>query len=55
MKNNPRSYFVENESEIDPEWFQPTNTVGITGATSTPMWLMERVATHIRTLSPMPA
>ncbi|MCS6833917.1 MAG: 4-hydroxy-3-methylbut-2-enyl diphosphate reductase [Flammeovirgaceae bacterium] len=50
LKNNPRSYFVENEKEIDPTWFRPTDSVGICGATSTPMWLMEQVAHHIKYL-----
>ena len=42
-ENNPGSYFVSNPSEIDPEWFSQNDTVGICGATSTPMWLMEKV------------
>ncbi|MEK6572287.1 MAG: 4-hydroxy-3-methylbut-2-enyl diphosphate reductase [Bacteroidota bacterium] len=40
---NPRTYFVETESEIHREWFDGIQSVGITGATSTPQWLMERV------------
>ena len=40
---NPRTYFVETEGEIQPEWFENADRVGITGATSTPQWLMERV------------
>ncbi|MFD2035586.1 4-hydroxy-3-methylbut-2-enyl diphosphate reductase [Belliella marina] len=47
---NPRSYFVENETEIDPLWFSVEDKVGICGATSTPMWLMEQVMHHINTL-----
>ncbi len=50
LRNNPRSYFVENEQEVNPNWFKPEDTVGISGATSTPMWLMEKVAQHIRDL-----
>ena len=49
-ENNPRSYFIENETELDPSWFKSTDSVGICGATSTPMWLMEQVADHIRRL-----
>ncbi len=45
--NNERSYFVENEEEVDPGWFRPGDMVGICGATSTPMWLMENVAKYI--------
>ena len=49
---NERSYFVENEDEIDNDWFKKGDSVGICGATSTPMWLMERVADYVRNLSP---
>jgi 4-hydroxy-3-methylbut-2-en-1-yl diphosphate reductase len=48
--NNPRSYFIENEEELDPEWISASDSVGICGATSTPMWLMEKVAAHIEGL-----
>ena len=50
FRNNPRSYFVENEEEVEPSWFKANDKVGISGATSTPMWLMEKVAEHIRDL-----
>ncbi|UOQ79156.1 4-hydroxy-3-methylbut-2-enyl diphosphate reductase [Hymenobacter sp. 5516J-16] len=46
-KTNPRSYFVENEQELDEEWFHGAESVGICGATSTPMWLMQRVKDRI--------
>ena len=41
---NPRSYFIENENEIQEEWFAEATSVGICGATSTPLWLMRQVA-----------
>lgn len=44
---NPRSYFVENETEIDMDWLNPEDKIGICGATSTPMWLMDQVKEHI--------
>jgi len=44
---NERSYFVENEQEIHKEWIAGAESVGICGATSTPMWLMEQVMDHI--------
>ncbi|GGZ28768.1 4-hydroxy-3-methylbut-2-enyl diphosphate reductase [Echinicola pacifica] len=47
---NPRSYFVENENELDPKWFDPQDKVGICGATSTPMWLMEQVQNYIQSM-----
>jgi 4-hydroxy-3-methylbut-2-en-1-yl diphosphate reductase len=40
---NPRTYFVETEDEVRPEWFDGVESVGISGATSTPQWLMERI------------
>ena len=45
---NPRSYQVEDEGELQDEWFAKCQSVGICGATSTPAWLMERVAEAIR-------
>ncbi|MEM6842045.1 MAG: 4-hydroxy-3-methylbut-2-enyl diphosphate reductase [Bacteroidota bacterium] len=47
---NEQSYFIANEEELQPEWFEGAETVGICGATSTPMWLMEQVAHGIRNL-----
>jgi 4-hydroxy-3-methylbut-2-en-1-yl diphosphate reductase len=47
QRTNPRSYFVENEEELDREWFHEAASVGICGATSTPLWLMEQVANAI--------
>lgn len=47
---NDKSYFVENESEIDPSWFRAEDKIGICGATSTPMWLMEQIKSHIISL-----
>lgn len=44
---NPRTHFVEDEKELDPAWFAGAGRVGISGATSTPQWLMERVKTAI--------
>lgn len=40
---NPNSHFVSDTDEILPEWFSDAQSVGICGATSTPMWLMEKV------------
>ncbi len=50
LSENPRSYFVENETELDPEWFHLGDNVGICGATSTPMWLMEQVKSHVESM-----
>ena len=51
LSENPRSYFIENEEEIEVEWIQQAERVGICGATSTPMWLMEQVKTFVNGVS----
>ena len=40
---NPRTHFVEGIGDIQREWFAGATSAGITGATSTPQWLMEEV------------
>ncbi len=45
---NPNSYFISDVDEIDQNWLKNAESVGICGATSTPMWLMEKVAERIR-------
>ncbi|MFA6025997.1 MAG: 4-hydroxy-3-methylbut-2-enyl diphosphate reductase [Ignavibacteriaceae bacterium] len=42
-EENSRTYFVESKEEIDFTWFQGAETIGITGATSTPQWVMEEM------------
>lgn len=48
---NDNSRFIENEDEIDPNWLVGIQSVGISGATSTPMWLMQNVAKKVEELS----
>lgn len=48
---NPNGYFISGPEELDQEWFKGKNSVGICGATSTPMWLMEEVAQIISTMT----
>lgn len=47
LSENPRSYFIESEEEIELAWFQNAERIGICGATSTPMWLMEQVKAYV--------
>jgi len=42
-KYNDNAYFISNVDELDLSWFNPMDKIGICGATSTPMWLMEEV------------
>ncbi len=46
-KENQRSYFVSDCEDVQKEWFQDNDKVGVCGATSTPMWLMEKIAEQI--------
>jgi len=45
--HNQRSYFVSDTNEINFDWIKKTDSVGICGATSSPLWLMENVKKHI--------
>jgi 4-hydroxy-3-methylbut-2-enyl diphosphate reductase len=40
---NPNAYFVSSWDEVNLDWFETESRIGICGATSTPMWLMEQV------------
>lgn len=41
---NPHSYHIQGIGQIDREWFNDGDSVGICGATSTPKWQLEEVA-----------
>lgn len=49
-KFNDNSYFISNVDELDSTWFAKDDKVGICGATSTPMWLMENVKSALENL-----
>jgi 4-hydroxy-3-methylbut-2-enyl diphosphate reductase len=44
---NSRTYFVERPEELQRVWLEGATKIGVTGATSTPQWLMEKVRTTI--------
>ena len=46
-KANECTYNIEERSELQAEWFEGVESVGICGATSTPKWLMEDIAEAI--------
>ena len=46
---NERTHFIEKPDELRSSWFDGAQSVGITGATSTPQWLMEGVKNVIET------
>jgi 4-hydroxy-3-methylbut-2-enyl diphosphate reductase len=45
---NPRTHLVSGMDEVKEEWFIDAQSVGICGATSTPMWLMEEIGQKIK-------
>ena len=52
LESNKQSYFVSDIDELKKEWFSaPVKSVGISGATSTPHWLMEKVARQIEIIT----
>ncbi len=44
---NPRSYYISRPEEIEVTWLTGAQKIGITGATSTPQWLMESVKAYL--------
>jgi len=44
---NPNSYSIEDAGELQFRWLEGCRSVGICGATSTPGWLMRRVAERV--------
>ena len=44
---NDRVYRVSSPLEVDQGWFRDGDSVGVSGATSTPKWLLEEVAKKI--------
>jgi 4-hydroxy-3-methylbut-2-enyl diphosphate reductase len=48
---NPKTHFVEDERELRKEWFAGAESVGISGATSTPHWLMEKIRAAVEAMA----
>ena len=47
---NPKTYLISDETQIDSSLVKKAVSVGVCGATSTPLWLMEKVANKIKSL-----
>lgn len=50
LEANPNSHMVTNPNDLKAEWFKSHQSVGISGATSTPLWLMQEVASTIQSM-----
>lgn len=49
-KHNPNTFFISSVEELDKSMFSEGDRIGICGATSTPMWLMEDVKQALEAL-----
>ena len=47
LKHNRDTYFISSVSELKKDMFSPGDKVGIAGATSSPMWLMQDVKAEL--------
>jgi len=47
---NPKTFLISKVEEIQPEWFVAEDRVGISGATSTPLWLLAEVKHYLEAL-----
>lgn len=47
----PTTYLIGTADEVKAEWLHGAQSVGISGATSTPRWLMEEVAEKLKAMS----
>lgn len=50
LEHNPNTHLIEGPEEIEPQWLNGIESVGICGATSTPKWLMEECSERIKGL-----
>lgn len=51
-KHNPNSYIIHSPEQLDSKMFSPNGSIGICGATSTPMWQMEEIGKRISEMIP---
>lgn len=54
LEVNPNTHLISNPSQIDPKWFDGFGkdfSIGICGATSTPLWLMEQARQSLSALN----
>ncbi len=46
-EQNPMTYWISSIEEIETEWLKGEGSIGISGATSTPVWQLEEVQQYI--------
>jgi 4-hydroxy-3-methylbut-2-enyl diphosphate reductase len=50
-KEYAQSHLIENEKEINPEWFKNKKLCGISAGASTPEWLVEKIISKIKEIT----
>ncbi|OCL84509.1 4-hydroxy-3-methylbut-2-enyl diphosphate reductase [Arcobacter porcinus] len=50
LENCKDSYLIENENELQKEWFKEKKSCGITAGASTPDWVIQKVIDKIKSL-----
>lgn len=48
---NPQTYFVQSAKDVSPEMAEGAESIGISGATSTPLWIMEEIRQKLEIMS----
>jgi 4-hydroxy-3-methylbut-2-enyl diphosphate reductase len=48
---NPQAWYIQSADMLQTSWFSGAKKVGVTGATSTPNWLLAGVAKEIKSLT----
>jgi len=51
QKDCPDSYLIENETELEANWFKGKNSCGISAGASTPDWIVQNVISKIEKIS----
>ena len=49
-KVQPATHLIASPDDLQVEWFRGANSVGISGATSTPRWLMEEIGFRLKVI-----
>jgi len=49
-EKNPKTYFIENSSQLEKEWFDKVEKVLVTAGASTPSWVIENVVKKLEEL-----
>jgi 4-hydroxy-3-methylbut-2-enyl diphosphate reductase len=51
-QHGAQSYLIEDESQIDPDWLEGVDTVGLSSSASAPEWLVESVLDFLKGFGP---